>query len=229
MNKILKVVYWSVFLLLIVILLKQINILFDYELEKYEVQAKSKINNTIETNDIEFYQNQYNNKDIKGVLKTNEINTLIVQGSDNKYYLDHLINKEFNILGSVYIDYRVNLNDDKKIIIYGHSSKDYDTPFNNLHNYLEELTSKKNKIIELNILNKVNKYEVFSVKIVDNDEHLKLNFNDNLEWINHLKMLQENNLYENNIDTSEISEIVILQTCLLTEENKFLIVSGRKV
>lgn len=49
----------------------------------------------------------------------------VVQGKDNAYYLKHTFKKEYNIAGSIFLDYR-NQKDfsDPKSIIYGHNMKD---------------------------------------------------------------------------------------------------------
>lgn len=49
----------------------------------------------------------------------------VVQGEDNAYYLKHTFKKEYNIAGSIFLDYR-NKDDfsDNKSIIYGHNMKD---------------------------------------------------------------------------------------------------------
>ena len=49
----------------------------------------------------------------------------VVRGKDNSYYLNHTVQKTYNIAGSIFLDYR-NERDfsDSKNIIYGHNMKD---------------------------------------------------------------------------------------------------------
>ena len=49
----------------------------------------------------------------------------VVRGEDNSYYLNHTVQKTYNIAGSIFLDYR-NERDfsDSKNIIYGHNMKD---------------------------------------------------------------------------------------------------------
>ena len=59
----------------------------------------------------------------------------VVRGGDNSYYLNHTVQKTYNIAGSIFLDYR-NERDfsDSKNIIYGHNMKDC-SMFHVLRNY----------------------------------------------------------------------------------------------
>ena len=60
---------------------------------------------------------EYNNSDIVGYLTipNTNINEPILQSTNNEFYLSRGINKKKNIIGSVFLDYRVKINNDKKI------------------------------------------------------------------------------------------------------------------
>ena len=62
----------------------------------------------------------------------------VVRGEDNSYYLNHTVQKTYNIAGSIFLDYR-NERDfsDRKNIIYGHNMKD-GSMFQGLHKYENE-------------------------------------------------------------------------------------------
>ena len=78
------------------------------------------------------------NEDIIGWIQIEgtEISYPIVKGIDNSYYLNHTVQKTYNIAGSIFLDYR-NERDfsDSKNIIYGHNMKD-GSMFHVLRNYL---------------------------------------------------------------------------------------------
>lgn len=66
------------------------------------------------------------------------INYPIVQGQDNEYYLNHLINGEKNKYGSVFADARIDCPlSDPETIIYGHNMKD-GTMFGSLNSYKKQ-------------------------------------------------------------------------------------------
>ena len=80
------------------------------------------------------------NADIVGWLycPDSPINYPVVQSEDNEYYLRRLINGEWNISGSLFMDYRNNpLNMDWNTVIYGHNMKN-DSMFGTLPSYCSQ-------------------------------------------------------------------------------------------
>ena len=61
-----------------------------------------------------------------------------MQTTDNEFYMNHNNKKEEFIGGSLFVDYRINLNSTRKIIIYGHSSSTVDIPFTKLLGYKKQ-------------------------------------------------------------------------------------------
>lgn len=178
-------------------------------------------------NEMDYYRNYYSNDDIVGKLKIDgtKINTLLVQGSDNEYYLNHTISKKKSVVGSIFVDYRTNLSD-KQINIYGHNSNAVKLMFNELENYKNKDFYEKHKMIELYDGFKISIYEIFSVQIVTDDyEHMDIYSQDRKS---HIKKLSDG-LYETNVEVSENDDILVLQTCTYTKKNSFIIINAKKV
>lgn len=77
------------------------------------------------------------NEDVIGWLYCEDtpINYPVLQSDDNSYYLRRLVNGEWNIAGSLFMDYRNNLsNNDWNTVIYGHNMKN-DSMFGTLPEY----------------------------------------------------------------------------------------------
>ena len=71
-------------------------------------------------------------------IEDTDINYPIVQGSDNSYYLKHLIDGKWNSSGSIFMDSRVSADiSDRHSIIYGHHMKN-GTMFSGLTKYKEQ-------------------------------------------------------------------------------------------
>lgn len=71
-------------------------------------------------------------------IEDTDINYPIVQGSDNSYYLKHLIDGKWNSSGSIFMDSRVSADiSDRHCIIYGHHMKN-GTMFSGLTKYKEQ-------------------------------------------------------------------------------------------
>ena len=79
---------------------------------------------------------EYKNNDITGFVSIDgtNISEPILKYKDNDYYLHHNSYGNYEINGSIFQDYRINL-EDRKVLIYGHSSMYDDIPFNELEKY----------------------------------------------------------------------------------------------
>ncbi len=187
--------------------------------------------------DMKQLQKQYNNSDIVGKLHIPDtnINELVVQTVDNDYYLNHNEYKQKDEKGSVFLDYRTNINNSKKLIIYGHNSYQTDIAFKELEKYYNEKYFLKHKYIYLEDENNLSKYEIFSIYIeAFNWYYTKINFKTEDEWLQHLNWLKSKSWYKTNINLSKEDKILLLQTCshhndYKNYKNKYLLVIGKKI
>ena len=189
-----------------------------------------------EINIIDKLQNDYNNKDIVALLNvSNIIEEPVVQSEDNSYYLNHNINKEEDIYGTTYMDYRIDIDKGKKVLIFGHSSSYTEVLFNKLENYYDKNFYEKNKYIKLTTRNDERTYKIFSVYIETSDwRYMNLKFNTEDDWYNHLKNLKNKSMYDTKTEITKDDEIIILQTCSNKEEyqkykKKYLLVIAKKI
>ena len=189
---------------------------------------------------LEELRETYNNDEIVGVLKIDNTSILepVMQASDNSYYLNHTKDKKYEIHGSIYMDYRNNLVDDKKILIYGHSSygESLDiVPFNELENYYNKDFYDNHKYINLTLDKETRTYEIFSVYVETSDfTYMNLNFDSSDSWYQHLLKLKKKSLYDTSVDVTSDSQIIILQTCSNNSKyknykDKYLLVIGKKI
>ncbi len=188
-------------------------------------------------NIVEYLKEEYNNDDIKGVLSidNSDYNSIVTQTNDNSYYLSRNAKKERDGLGTPFIDYRIDLNNTKKILIFAHNSKYKEMPFKILENYYNEEYLKEHKYITLSLENETIKYEIFSVYVDYKDfDYYDLNFKNDNEWFNHIKKLQSNSFYDTGVELKKEDDIIILQTCSTLKKyssykHKFLVVMGVRV
>lgn len=192
---------------------------------KYEKISKEGDNSNV----VLEYQKEFDNTDILGELSISNTNLVVpvAQASDNDYYLNHLLDKSYNTLGSVFLDYR-NKVDDRKILIYGHNSKLADTEFKLLENYADKNYYTEHSDIYFKTIGSNYHYKIFSVYIATTDyRHVNLRFDDN-GYIEHLRWLKSQSLYETSVDVYN-EDILVLQTCYYNPEGSFLIVAAKKV
>ena len=134
------------------------------------------------------------------------------------------------------MDYRVDINNNNKILIYGHNSKTLDAPFKYLENYYDYEFFKNHKYITITTTYKKITYQIFSVYIEPKDwsYYTDINFKSSSDWLNHLVKLKKKSMYDTGVEVSESDKVLILQTCSHKKEfqkfkNKYLLIIAREV
>lgn len=236
--------------IIIILLVMLIVSILTFNIYKYNNTLKSKIinSNAIEVNyeinkidyeeELNKVRNKYNNNDIVGILSNSDdtLNEIVMQSTDNDYYLEHTVYHESNWRGQTFLDYRNDINNSDKLIIYGHNSNYYNLPFKVLENYYNKSYYDENKYLYLQTnLNKY-KYEIFSVyvEVSDWDYYNKMKFNTKNEYYNHILKLKNKSMYDTNVSVNEDDKILIIQTCSTKKEysnyeNKFLLIIAKRV
>lgn len=176
-------------------------------------------------------KSKYSNNDIIAILSIDdEINTPIAQGKDNQYYLKRSLSLKRSVIGSVFMDYRVD-SSSKQINIYGHNSTKYNPPFKTLEGYLNEKYYNEHRTITLKIDNEIKEYEIFSIVLADKsstEEHMNIKYKTNNEWLNHFNRLKNRSIYDSDITLNENDSIIVLQTCLFgSNKGKLMVVVGK--
>ena len=168
---------------------------------------------------VDFKSLKEKNSDTIAYIKVNNTNIdyIVVKGKNNDYYLNHNFNKEYNIAGWVFMDYRNKLdNTDKNIIIYGHNTKD-----NSMFDTLKYVLTKSwqintnNQIITLVTEEKEYKYQVFSTyEIKPEDFYITTSFKSNDNYKYFLGKILERSNYNYKVDLDEDDRILTLSSCL---------------
>lgn len=179
---------------------------------------------------------KYPNLDIVGLIRIpgTDLNEVVVQGTDNDYYLNHDMFKSQNRAGATFLDYRIT-DESRKKIIYSHNSDTLDVPFKELENYYDYEYYLEHPLIEYVDDTKTTRYKIFSVFIETSDwSYVNLNFTSNEEYLEHINKLKEKSLYDTGITLSETDNILILQTCSHHKDyagypNKYLLVIAREI
>ena len=133
------------------------------------------------------------NEDEKFTLSIDNLiqNEKVMQTTDNEFYMNHNNKKEKFIGGSLFVDYRIDLNNTRKIIIYGHSSSTVDIPFTKLLGYKKESFLINHPNIELTYPDKKEIYQIFTVMLLKEDYfYTRLAFSDE-KFKSHLEELKK--------------------------------------
>ncbi|MGL5973420.1 MAG: sortase domain-containing protein [Oscillospiraceae bacterium] len=114
---------------------------------------------------------QKENKDIKAVVNipNTSINYPILQTNNNHKYLNYNYINQKSKYGSLFFDYRNNLDkENQNIIIYGHNTKDGQM-FSDLLKFKDKKFKNNNKIIHLETANKKTNYKIIKTYIITSD------------------------------------------------------------
>ena len=174
---------------------------------------------------------------VKGWLRSvgTSINYPGVQGSDNDYYLRHIMTGEYSNKGSLFIDYRCPAPfEDFLTIIYGHRMMD-DTMFNSLGNYFEKKDYfKKHAVVELYTPDGDYDLQIFGAANVNAKDYSIYNFElydetsqqAYIDWI-----LEHNELlnYDDSVKVKPGDRIVMLSTCTYDPGDDRIVVWAKMV
>lgn len=169
------------------------------------------------------------NQDEKLTLSINDLiqNEKVMQTTDNEFYMNHNNKKEKFIGGSLFVDYRIDLNNTRKIIIYGHSSSTVDIPFTKLLGYKKQSFHINHPNIELTYPEQKEIYQIFTVMLLKEDYfYTRLAFSDE-KFKSHLEELKKKSIYDTGINIDETNKILILQTCSQDEDGQYLVIGAK--
>lgn len=159
------------------------------------------------------------NDEVIGEIKVNntEVDYPVVQTKDNDYYLTHNINKQKNVNGWIYMDYRNNsMNLDKNSIFYGHNKLYSRVMFSSLHDTLNKkwYTNPENQIITFNTLYEDMKFQIFSIyRIPKTNDYLKVFFKDDNDFLDFIDMITKRSIYNFKVPVNSDAKIITLSTC----------------
>ena len=236
-NKKLLIVFWSALLLFLLVWSFTLNNKDNDYLLSIDIEPYNNVNNPIDYNRIiNDVRNEYQNNDIVGILSIDntDYRVPILQGKDNNYYLNHTPDGRENFMGSIYLDYRVNIDSSRKLLIYGHNSSNIDMPFKILEEFYDIDYYNNHKTMSIITSNAEKKYEIFSVYVEPSDySYMNLKLSDE-EFSNQIKMFKKKSMYDTGVEVTGNEEILILQTCSTHKdysnyEKKYLLIILRRV
>lgn len=211
------------------------------KMKEIEIVKKPIINEEVPTKkiptiDFNALRKKYN-KDIVGAIRIldEDFEEVIFQTKDNKYYLKHNYKGKYDINGEIFLDYRVNIDNSKIKLIYGHSAPNYKLPSNTLEKYYDEEYYKTHKYLELETDKDIYKYEIVSVYVETSDwYYMTTSFATNEGYQKHLDKLKSKSMYKIDTELTVDDEILIYQTCSNKKEyakypKKYLLVIAKKI
>ncbi len=210
------------------IIKRQINLKANKEIKKI-IEETIDIERVSDDNyKIDFDYLKSTNSDIVAYLQVDntKVNYVVVKGHDNEYYLNHNINKDYNVAGWVFMDYKNKLDgNDKNIVIYGHNMTD-GSMFGSLSKALKKewYENIDNHSILLVTENEKITYQIFSIySIIPEDYYIDTEFNSEEEYQKFLNTIKSRSIYNSDIDLTTNDQVLTLSTCNLSGDKRIVI------
>ena len=169
------------------------------------------------------------NEDIVAYLHVpgTNISSVVLQGSDNSFYLDHDMFREPNMHGAFFLDY-TNFPDfsGKNNIIYGHNMRN-GTMFHNLRYFMDAPFFEENRYIKIFTDEETLTYEIFAAFSTHTSfNYIKTEF-EPAEFEEFLDELTHMNFHETDFYLNADDRVLILSTCTGQGADMRFVVAGR--
>ncbi|KKY02187.1 MULTISPECIES: class B sortase [Paraclostridium] len=228
-----KKIRWLVNLILLIILLfssyKIISKFMQYSkadkayYKLYKIKESQQNNN----NSVDL---SYINKDYRGWLDVGgtNIHYPIVQSSNNEFYLNKDMDKNYLESGSIFLDFQNDKFNDSNTVLYGHSMRN-GTMFGQLKKFKDEKFFTKHKTISIsesngNILN----YTIFSAYVTDSSNiYNKTSFDSKEDFNNFFNKIKKDSLFKSLVNVDSEDKILTLSTCSYEFDNARMVVHAR--
>lgn len=156
------------------------------------------------------------NSDVKAWLEIPgaDVDHPVVQAEDNEYYLNRDFYKKYRYAGTLYFDYRNNLEGSfQNLIIYGHHMSD-GSMFGKLGDFLKKDFYEKNKTFTMITEDTVYECEIFAVYqcLTDFPYAQPVLFNEEY-YTEYVQMCREASIYDTGTQISPGDLLLTLSTC----------------
>jgi sortase B len=174
------------------------------------------------------------NEDLVGwiTMEGTQIDYPIVQAEDNVEYLTRNFYKDDNRAGSIFMDFRNDIESTgQNTILYGHRMKD-GSMFEQLSKYQDEEFFKNHQTFQFDTLYDSYEAEIFAVYATTTDfNYIQTDFSNDEEYEQLIKNIEEESIYETDVEVSAADQIITLSTCdyVLDEDKGRLVVQAKLV
>lgn len=172
------------------------------------------------------------NPEIAGWIKIDgtPVDNPIVQTTNNEKYLKQAFTGESNLVGTAFFDYRIDLENGKALVVYGHHYKNTDKLFTPLLEYENQVFLNEHPIITLQLDGEEkSQWQIFSIARVNSSnteetqKFYKLAFSSDKEYQEYLNEIQNASMYEIDTEVSSEKRLLVLSTCAPDNTERFLV------
>ena len=171
------------------------------------------------------------NEDVVGwiTIPDTRIDYPVVQGKDNKFYLDHDLNQRKSVGGTIFMDYRANVETlTGNIVLYGHHMKN-GSMFTALMGYKDKTFFQEHPIIEYNTPDSRTKWQIFSAYVTNTKfYYIETKFTDET-FRDFLTTISKKSKFRTDIPLNEIDAILTLSTCTYEFDDARFVVHAKRL
>ena len=138
----------------------------------------------------------------------------VLKGTDNEYYLDHILDGTVNASGSIFMDYLCSPEfNQNNTLIYGHHMQN-GSMFKTIADYKYEGYYAKHPTIYYLTPTKNYRFEVFAGFVTGGDSDVyAINFSSDAEFQAFIDTMRSRSNFDTNVQVSSADRIVTLSTC----------------
>lgn len=156
------------------------------------------------------------NSDVVGwiSIEDTKIDYPILQSADNQDYLTKDFHKDESIGGSIFLDYRNNVETlSRNTVVYGHRMKD-GSMFQHLTKFMDKDFFESHQTFEIETLYNTYEAQIFSVYNTTTDfNYIETDFSDDNEYEQYLLNVQHESKYQTDIEVDATDQVITLSTC----------------
>jgi sortase B len=153
----------------------------------------------------------------------------VVQGNDNDYYLNHLFTGESNRLGTLFLDYRNRLFEDRVSAIYGHNMRDK-SMLTSIAGYADQAYYEAHPVMTLYTPEASYDVRLFAgVTVSGASGDLRLSFSGDDDFLDYVRELEERSTFSSLETVSSSDRILAFVTCTYSFQNARYILFGKLV
>ncbi|MDE5985269.1 MAG: class B sortase [Eubacterium sp.] len=207
------------------------NSIADEAVEAVEVEEAYSDNKETPPISVDFDALKSENEDIVAWIycENTPINYPIVQSSDNSYYLNRRIDKQYSKMGTLFLDYRNSFDfSDLNSIVYGHNMK-VDTMFGVLPNYRDQEYYESHPVMWLFTPQNSYKIELFAGFLTTDTSDIYSIKDSREEFNQYLNEAVSSSVFTSNIEVSPDKNIILLSTCSYETDNSRFVLLGNLV
>lgn len=155
------------------------------------------------------------NPDVKGwlIIPAADVDHVVVQGTDNEYYVHRNLYEEYQYSGTIFIDHRWNEERSKNLLVYGHNMSN-DTMLGQLECYLDPEVCREYPYFWYVTPDEVYRCDLISVYITDiYDNYAQTDFLAETDFLDFLDQAIYKSYYDFGLTVEAEDHLFSISTC----------------